>query len=307
MSRRRIRFWPFLLCLWIAGTPALGIGADPSHTDSQEQTETTILHVDKYAVYGPNLIFYWDTGMTKQRISVLSATAERLRNKAARVTYRVTEDARKRPRFLLVDIAPAPRDSTPPPHDRPTDVPAMEKDQEPFTGELEQEPDSLSFAQGEGPGYPEAEAEGVPDSDRIEDEESSQVGFLPVSISKKEVLHFIEGCMEANNRKNLPAALACYADKVDYYDKGRVDRDFIRKDKGYYFRQWDTVSSSIEGDVVVIVTDETGLRLAKFISSFEVTKGQKTVRGKAENIWKIMKIGDQLKIIDEKQRILPPG
>jgi len=156
----------------------------------------------------------------------------------------------------------------------------MEKDQEPFTGELEQEPDYLSFAQGEGPGYPEAEAEGVPDSDRIEDEESSQVGFLPVSISKKEVLHFIEGCMEANNRKNLPAALACYADKVDYYDKGRVDRDFIRKDKGYYFRQWDTVSSSIEGDVVVIVTDETGLRLAKFISSFEVTKGRRRFEGR---------------------------
>ncbi len=297
MSKHPIRLCFILLWFWIAGLPAGGHGTDLPPSANQEEMETTVLHVDKYAVYGPNLIFYWDPGMSKQKIGALTSAAERLRNKKARITYRVREDAPKRSRFILMDIAAAPKESKPSTEAPQAKAPSEERSRMGPRGE----PDS-DLDREEGP----ASLEPEPDLPLFDDEETPRTTFLPVTISRKEILRFIEKCMDANTRKNLDGALACYDHEVDYYGKGKVDKEFIRKDKGYYFRQWDTISSSIEGDVVIIVTDEPGVQIAKFVSLFEVTKGSKTVRGRAENLWKILKVDGQLKIMDEKQRILPP-
>jgi hypothetical protein len=82
-----------------------------------------------------------------------------------------------------------------------------------------------------------------------------------------------------------------------------VNQDFIRKDKGYYFRNWDKIKSTIEGDIVLIVIDQPDLKIAKFNSRFLVENSKNTVSGRAENVWKIQRIGNELKIVDEKQKI----
>ena len=83
-----------------------------------------------------------------------------------------------------------------------------------------------------------------------------------------------------------------------------MNKDFIRKDKGYYFRNWDRISSSIDGDIVLIVIDQPDLRIAKFNSRFLVENAKSKVAGRAENVWKIQKVGNELKIVDEKQKII---
>ncbi|MGA2404881.1 MAG: hypothetical protein ABSG91_24790, partial [Syntrophobacteraceae bacterium] len=51
------------------------------------QIEAVVIQVDEWAVYVPNLNFYFDTQMDKRKIETLRKAAEQLRNKKALITY----------------------------------------------------------------------------------------------------------------------------------------------------------------------------------------------------------------------------
>lgn len=274
------------------------IAADAQSPKTENQIEVTIIHVDKYGVYAPNLIFYWDPGMNKQKISALTGIAEQLRNKNAVITYATTSDITRDKRPVLVDIAAFKRElpqggESPSAKDLSKPAPAGTEKSPPLQAKEETKPESQEIALQKPRKEPElSEPKPVsPDSPSI-------------SLSRVEVAKFVHNCIEAVQSKDLERSLACYGDQVDYYAKGTVNKDFIRKDKGYYFRNWDRISSSIDGDIVLIVIDQPDLRIAKFNSRFLVENAKNTVSGRAENIWKIQKIGNELKIVDEKQKII---
>jgi serine/threonine protein kinase len=124
------------------------------------------------------------------------------------------------------------------------------------------------------------------------------------SITPVEALSFVQAYYRATRESDLTSVLGYYADSVDYYGKGRVNKDFIRKDKEYYFKRWSTVENAVEGGVNLSDTANQEIKIVQFITSFRVRNSSKAIRGKAENTWKLKKIGDQLQIIDEKQTVL---
>ena len=73
---------------------------------TQGQMDAKIVHVDKWGVYVPNFVFYWDTDLGKQKVAALTATAERLRNKLATIVYATQSELGKDKRPMLVDITP---------------------------------------------------------------------------------------------------------------------------------------------------------------------------------------------------------
>jgi hypothetical protein len=270
--------------------------ADSPPSRTEKQLQTTIVHVDKYGVYAPNLIFYWDSGMSKQKVSALTGVAEQLRNKDAVITYSTISDITKDKRPVLIDIAPLKRDA-------------------PKVGDssLVREPSKPSPVQEEktAPPPPKAESKTVSEemvlpTPRKEAPPDQPKPFLPGSplITRAEVVNFVNNCIDAAQTKDIERSLACYGEQVDYYSKGTVNKEFIRRDKGYYFRNWDKINSSIDGDIVLIVIDQPDLKIAKFNSRFSVENAKNTASGRAENIWKIQKVGNELKIVDEKQRII---
>lgn len=296
-SSSRVRILPIAAGMVLAVIAAMVTCAPAETSRTEHQVEVTIVHVDKYAVYAPNLIFYLDPAMNRQKIGALTAMAERLRNKKALITYSTESDLSRDKRPLLVAIAVPPRETP------SAGVPSRS---EPPPGE----PTPPEGAAGPARRAEEPIVERTPGAvARAPQPEEPPRTFGPgpdagVPISKTDIVSFIYRCMDAVQDKDLNRSLACYADEVDYYSKGLVNRDFIRKDKGYYFRNWDRISASVEGDVVVIIIDQPDLRIAKFISTFEVENSKGTVRGKAENVWKIQRFAQGLKIVDEKQRIL---
>jgi hypothetical protein len=138
----------------------------------------------------------------------------------------------------------------------------------------------------------------------VEAGQPKPVSPYPTTISRTEMAQFVHQCIDAAQSKDIERSLGCYGEQVDYYSKGIVNKDFIRKDKGYYFKNWDRISSSIDGGIVLIVIDQPDLRIAKFNSRFQVENAKSKVSGRAENIWKIQKVGNELKIVDEKQKII---
>ena len=81
-TKLRVLLW--MVVCFAATTVGHGVevfAADASPARTEKQIETTVVHVDKYGVYAPNLIFYWDPGMNKQKVATLTGMAEQLRNK----------------------------------------------------------------------------------------------------------------------------------------------------------------------------------------------------------------------------------
>ncbi len=80
-------------------------GSEPAGNTGQ--VEAVVIQVDEWAVYVPNMIFYFDTQMDKRKIEALKKAADRLRNSKALITYCSTGDPGKDKRSLLADIVPA--------------------------------------------------------------------------------------------------------------------------------------------------------------------------------------------------------
>jgi hypothetical protein len=270
--------------------------ADAPSPRTETQIETTIIHVDKYGVYAPNLIFYWDPGMSKQKLSALTGIAEQLRNKNAVITYATTSDITRDKRPVLVDIAPFKRELP-----QGGEAPAAKEPSKPLPARGESSSPDQMGAQAK----PEGEELAVQKPGKeLELSRPKPVSPASPTIGRAEVTKFVQNCIDAVQSKDIERSLACYGEQVDYYTRGTVNKDFIRKDKGYYLRNWDKISASIDGDIVIIVIDQPDLRIAKFNSRFHVENAKNTVSGRAENIWKIQKVGNELKIVDEKQKII---
>ncbi|MFZ2445647.1 MAG: hypothetical protein WAW37_04770 [Syntrophobacteraceae bacterium] len=365
---RKLSIWQHKIILLVAlfclpgilcGVEAsIAAGSGPGATVGQ--IEATVIHVDQYAVFAPNLVFYFDTQTDKKKIASLMRTANHLRNKKALITYSATGELGRDRHVLLVDIAPAgekPRAESPP---REASVPAgdiREKPVDILPGKEAAPPGPARPVEPQGPSKQAAVQEKKPlqtgeqSTPITREKKPPQTAAIPVepqapskqavvqeqkpppaaapvelrepsrqaavreqkpplateqsgSITREEITAFVRRMLELNSRKDLAAIAPLYADKVDYYDRGVVNRDYVRKDLGYYFRNWDQISTSVDGDVVMIVLDQPGVRIAKFITSYAVRNDKKSVAGKTENIWKIQKIDGQLRLFDVKQKII---
>ena len=289
----------WVVACFAATTVGYGVevfAADASPARTEKQLETTLVHVDKYGVYAPNLIFYWDPDMNKQKVATLTGMAEQLRNKSAVITYSTVSDITKDRRPVLIDITPVKREASPSGDSPPA--------REPPKPALAEEPKTA-------PAPPRAEPKAGSEEPALanltkEAPADPPKPIPPVSstITRAEVAGFVHDCIDAAQSKDMERSLGCYGEQVDYYSKGMVSKDFIRKDKGYYFRNWDKIKSTIDGDIVLIVIDQPDLKIAKFNSRFFVENSKNTVSGRAENIWRIQRIGNELKIVDEKQKII---
>jgi len=80
-------------------------GSEPAGKEGQ--IEAVVIHVDEWAVYVPNQIFYFDAHMGKSKIETLKRVANQLRNKKALITYSSTGDLSKDKHAVLTDIVPA--------------------------------------------------------------------------------------------------------------------------------------------------------------------------------------------------------
>ncbi|MGA3117800.1 MAG: hypothetical protein ABSF90_25625 [Syntrophobacteraceae bacterium] len=257
------------------------------------QIEAVVIHVDEWAVYVPNLIFYFDTQMDSRKIETLKRVANQLRNKKALITYSSTGDPGKDKHILLSDIVSAGkkpnleklgREAAKPPGDA----------QENLTRKLSEE---------KVPPTEIVPAEPTPKQAAPQELKQSLKTGQSDPITSEEISAFVHRLLYLNGRKDLAAVALFYADKVDYYDRGIVSRGKVIQDLKYYYRNWAEIDTRMDGDVVM-TGFEPDVRIVKFISSFSVKNEKKSITGKTENIWTIQRINDELRLIDVKGKIL---
>jgi hypothetical protein len=126
------------------------------------------------------------------------------------------------------------------------------------------------------------------------------------SFTKESVRDFISSFINYVKIKNINAILDCYADEVDYFGKGLVDKKFIRKDKDDYYKKWDDVKYQMEYNSLSITDLPDNSKLAVFNFEYSVYSSQrnKQLGGIAQSKIKIRQGENGLEIYDEKQEII---
>lgn len=293
--------------------PVAATGAVEKLERTQGQMDVTVIHVDKFGVYVPDIVFYWDGSLNKQKIAGLIAVAERLRNKRATLTYlaRGSPIADRRP--LVIDIVPyqepvSTYDTAGSGADTsyPWQASIPTATQSGLTEEMGiGEPFPARDVGSAGSGSPESQGwdrDEAPTEDPAEN--SNQVSAQSLPIQKRDALMLVEHLLHLTSRKSLDSILYYYADSVNYYARGDVPKDYIRRDLGYYFKNWDQIRCSLEGDIQLIDTARPDIKQVRFQSSYEVENARRSVSGTADNTWKVQRTRTGLKVIDQKQSVL---
>ncbi len=140
----------------------------------------------------------------------------------------------------------------------------------------------------------------------IERNVTVEVTVSPTEITNPEMRNFVDKYVAVFNQGNISEILALYADQVDYFGKGIVTKDFIRRDKEYYLKRWPEVHNRLNGDITLQDASDKDTKVMTFIISYYAKSPQRgdTASGTAENTLKVRKINGNLLIIDEKQKIL---
>jgi len=129
-------------------------------------------------------------------------------------------------------------------------------------------------------------------------------------FTEKKIRNFIQRVFSAFNQGNVDTILNYYyAQKVNYYKYGWVDKEFIQKDMLNYFNKWPSRKYTFQNDVKILSTSQLNEKVVKFRFDFFVhnphrEKWPKIISGQAKATWKLRSIGIELQIFDLKEKIL---
>ena len=111
--------------------------------------------------------------------------------------------------------------------------------------------------------------------------------------------------LTALEQRNVAASMEKYADHVNYYQHGIVDRNFIVSDLEAYHSRWPIIRGRLSSPVEVTDTLNPDEKKLTFTYDFEASSPQRNrvSTGSAWNEWIVSTANDNLKVISENQRV----
>lgn len=124
-------------------------------------------------------------------------------------------------------------------------------------------------------------------------------------ISQSDIEHFIDSIIKSANEKDISSVINNYSEKVNYFRSGDVNKAFILEDKKNYLKLWDELNYELTGDIEI--SDYTNeIKKVKFNLNFSMynSKKNRRVEGISESILLLKPENGELKIIDEKGKVV---
>jgi hypothetical protein len=112
------------------------------------------------------------------------------------------------------------------------------------------------------------------------------------AATKADIRNFIRRYLDACESPNPQDELGFYADKVDYFDHGLVDKPYIQNELAVYYQRWPSRKYSL-GDSIQVVK-HGGNTIVKFRVAFQVANEAQArrARGRVNNTFGLAKRGD---------------
>jgi S1-C subfamily serine protease len=130
-------------------------------------------------------------------------------------------------------------------------------------------------------------------------------GLVGSEVSKPNLSEFVRDFVTSANYGDSGVESSFYAEEVDYFDDGKVNKEFVVNDIKKYNQRWPRRSYWVDGDPAVKTMNPQGDTVrAVVILKFSVQNGQKTVGGSCENTIFIRDARTNPKVISVKSRFL---
>ncbi len=116
--------------------------------------------------------------------------------------------------------------------------------------------------------------------------------------TNSDIRNFVNDYLNRNIDNVIEYVLEIYADKVDFYKAGVVDRNFITKDKKDYFSKWPYRKYEITSDIKISQSDVHKQWIAEINYSYYIANKTRNLEGEA---WCKLTIKEEgrLKIVGE--------
>ena len=134
----------------------------------------------------------------------------------------------------------------------------------------------------------------------------SELKSASQGITDAQAKEFVDRFLATANRGNPSDLLRLYDDRVDYFDRGVVGKDYILKDKQSYYRRWPEVVNRLLDDVVLGRTGRQDTATVSFNIAYQVRSPERgeTKSGSAHNELQVRSVDGELKIVAERQRVV---
>jgi hypothetical protein len=107
---------------------------------------------------------------------------------------------------------------------------------------------------------------------------------------------FVAAFVLAGLDRNVGAETEFFADRVEYYDSGLMDREKIRQDLKRYDEQWPERHFWIAGKITLEPQSDNRVRVT-FPLGFKLRNGNKQSSGKVDKTLVLESAGDDLQIV----------
>ena len=125
-------------------------------------------------------------------------------------------------------------------------------------------------------------------------------------VTKADIQIFLRRYFDACQSPDPDDELAFYADKVEYYDHGVVDRPYIKNELAVYDQRWPIRKYSLGNSLRVVRTGNN--TVAKVRVAFEVANNDQSRKasGRTDDTFNLAKRDDSLEIVSLKEARVRP-
>jgi peptidoglycan hydrolase-like protein with peptidoglycan-binding domain len=120
-------------------------------------------------------------------------------------------------------------------------------------------------------------------------------------VAKAEIRNFLRRYFDACQSRNPDSELAFYAERVEYFDHGVVDKPYIRNELAVYDQRWPIRKYTL-GDSLRVERKGNNT-IARILVAFEVanTEHSRKASGQTNDTFNLAKRGDSLEIVSIKE------
>jgi peptidoglycan hydrolase-like protein with peptidoglycan-binding domain len=124
------------------------------------------------------------------------------------------------------------------------------------------------------------------------------------NLKPEEITKFVKDYLRDAETDDVDLQLGYFAFPVDYFDHGKVGRDFVAKDTRNYVRRWPQRKYMLTGPVKFLASSRPDDTRLEFVIAFSVGDIKHAVHGKTKNYWTVTFHGENLKIVAVREQRL---
>jgi peptidoglycan hydrolase-like protein with peptidoglycan-binding domain len=120
-------------------------------------------------------------------------------------------------------------------------------------------------------------------------------------VAKAEIRNFLRRYFDACQSRNPDDELAFYADRVEYFDHGVVDKPYIRNELAVYDQRWPSRKYSLGDSLRVVRSGNNTVARVRVVFDVANMEQNRKADGRTDDTFNLVKRGDSLEIVSIKE------